>query len=271
MNWHADRSLLERYAGGEADPGLAFSVEAHVVRCEICRRVAGDVVPAARLERMWLGVLDGVDEPARGSVERALVRVGIREHVARLLAATPSLRVSWLLSVATALAFGVAAAQQGRRGLAFFLVIAPLLPLAGVGVAFGPGVDPTYEIGLAAPMRSLRLLLIRAAAVLTTTTALAAVAGVFLPSVGWRSAAWLLPSLALTITSLALSTVVSPMRGAVGLAVVWVATTVGAALASSDVLAAFRAGPQVVFAIVALASGAMLVLRRDMIELRRNR
>lgn len=75
----------------------------------------------------------------------------------------------------------------------------------------------------------------------------------------------------MTVTSLALSTVISPLRAAIGLAIVWIAATVGGAFASSDALAAFRAGPQAVFAIVALASGAILVLRRDMIEMRRNR
>jgi hypothetical protein len=61
--------------------------------------------------------------------------------------------------------FAVLAAQVGSgpdASLAF-LTVAPLLPLAGIAMAYGPGIDPTYEIGLAAPMRSLRLLL-RAAA-----------------------------------------------------------------------------------------------------------
>jgi ABC-2 type transport system ATP-binding protein len=90
-----------------------------------------------------------------------------------------------VLAVAAALTFGVAAAHQSSRGLAFFLIVAPMLPLAGVAVAFGPGVDPTYEIGLASPMRSLRLLLVRAAAVLATTAPLAAAAGLLLPVVDW--------------------------------------------------------------------------------------
>lgn len=271
MSWHADAALLERYARGESGQALAFSIEAHLMKCGGCRALVAESIEPARLARVWSGVLDGIDEPARGPIERTLLRVGVPDHVARLLAATPSLRVSWLLAVATALLFGVAAAHQSSRGFAFFLIVAPLLPLAGVAVAFGPGVDPTYEISLASPMRSLRLLLIRAAAVLATTTPLAAVAGLLLPVVDWRAAGWLLPSLALTITSLALSTIISPVRGSIGLAVAWIAACVGAAWMSSDALAAFRAGPQLVFAIIAVGSGAMLVLRRDMIEMRRHR
>jgi hypothetical protein len=264
-------TLLERYARGETEQALAVSVEAHLIKCETCRASVRGSVSPARLARMWGAVLDEIDGPSPDPIERALFRIGVPDHVARLLAATPSLRLSWLLAVATALSFGVVAAHQSSRGLALFLIVAPLLPLAGVAVAFGPGVDPTYEIGLASPMRSLRLLLIRAAAVLATTAPLAALAGLLLPVVDWRSAAWLLPSLALTTMSLALSTVISPLRGAIGLAVVWIAASVGAAWMSSDVLAAFRAGPQLAFAIIALASSAALVLRRDMIEMRSNR
>ncbi len=44
-----------------------------------------------------------------GRIERALARVGVPDHVARLLGATPSLRLSWL---------GAAmAAIDARRGL----------------------------------------------------------------------------------------------------------------------------------------------------------
>ena len=49
-------------------------------------------------------------------------------------------------------------------------------------MAYGPGIDPTYEIGLAAPMRGLRLLL-RAAAVVRASAVLAAAASLALP--GW--------------------------------------------------------------------------------------
>ena len=61
---------------------------------------------------------------------------------------------------------GVRAAQVDERFLRMFLVVAPLGPLAGVAVAFAGGLDPTREIGLAAPYSGLRLLLIRTAAVL---------------------------------------------------------------------------------------------------------
>ena len=104
------------------------------------------------------------------------------------------------------LAFAVWAARGDQQGVYWFLVLAPMLPLAGVAAAYGQGVDPTYEVGLAAPMRSFGLLLIRAVAVLVTTTVIAGLAALALPGLQWTAAAWLLPSLGLTLASLALAT-----------------------------------------------------------------
>jgi hypothetical protein len=135
-----------------------------------------------------------VDLPRAGVAER-LMRLGVAEHTARLLAATPALRGSWLLAVATVLAFAVLAAwtTPGQDANLAFLCVAPLLPLAGIAAAYGPGIDPTYEIGLAAPLRSFRLLL-RAAAVLAAAALLAAAASLALPQLGPGAAGWLLPS-----------------------------------------------------------------------------
>ena len=107
-------------------------------------------------------------------MERALLALRVPEHAARLLAATPSLRLSWLLAEAMALGFAVLAANVASGNDAdvvrfLFLVVAALLPVAGIAAAFGPGVDPAYEIGAAAPMRADVLLAMRALAVLTTS------------------------------------------------------------------------------------------------------
>ena len=91
------------------------------------------------------GELEGIDalppeaeRVARPLVERTLVHLGVRDHVARLLVATPSLHLSWFAAAAAALGFAVLAAVQRPDGLLFFLVLAPLLPVAGVAFAFGP-------------------------------------------------------------------------------------------------------------------------------------
>ena len=268
MSWHAEPLLLEAYARGKIDPARAFSIEAHVLECGECRMRAAALVDDARLARVWAAVEDRVDRPRRTPVESLLVRAGVRGHVARLLAATPSLTLSWLTAVSLCLLFAVAAAHVGPRGLVVFLALAPLLPLAGVAVAYGPGVDPTYELSVASPMRGFRLLLLRAAAVLTTTIVLVGVAALALPQVGWLAAAWLLPSLALTVVALALASYV-PSRTAFGaVAFVWIVLASLSAPAAHDRLALFGGAGQVVFLAVFLVATVVVVRRREAFDLR---
>ncbi len=100
--WHADAALLAHYAADELDDARAYSVEAHLMACETCRTALGPAVSAARLDAMWAEVAERVDAPRPGIVERSLVWLGVKEHAARLLAATPSLRLSWLAAEALA-------------------------------------------------------------------------------------------------------------------------------------------------------------------------
>jgi hypothetical protein len=276
MSWHADGRLLRLYARGEVDDALASSVEAHLQACETCRSELSAIVPAAPLDRIWLEVVDSVDAPRRGSFERFLARVGVPDHVARLLAATPSLRLSWLAAVGVALGFAVLATRAARGAGPFepgqllpFLVVAPLVPLAGVAVAYGPGVDPTYEVGLAAPMRTDRLLLIRTIAVVGTSLVLASLAALGLPGSGW-TAAWLLPSLALCAASLALSTSVAPGWAFGPMAALWIAGVVVAEGLSHEALPLFGASAQVVFAATIVVAGVVLAARRQSFEIRRH-
>jgi hypothetical protein len=119
-------------------------------------------------------VLGEIYAPRRRGLERALERLGVPEPLARLMTSTPALRHSWLAAVAVAVFFAANAANDtagnspGR--LAIFLTIAPLIPLLGVALAFGPGVDPTYETVVAAPLSGFRLLLVRTLAVLGSTS-----------------------------------------------------------------------------------------------------
>jgi hypothetical protein len=269
MTWHIEPKLLEAYAKGWVDDARAFSIEAHMGSCSTCRAGVARHVDMARLDDVWMRINDAVGRPARGPVERLLVALGIDDHTARLLGATRSLSVSWFLAIALALAFAVAAAHSGESGYIMFLVVAPLLPLAGVAAAYGPGVDPTYEIGLASPMRSFNLLLIRAAAVLVTTVLLCLAAALLLPAPGWTAAVWLLPSLGLVAGSLALATFIGPLRAAACVAVAWVAVTVTALLLAStsgDLRSIFLGFIQLLLLIITLMSGTVLLLRRDRFE-----
>jgi hypothetical protein len=266
--WHADGELLAAYDDQRLDAAARWSVEAHLTSCADCRVRARALVDPARLRRLRAALIDTVDLPRAGLIERLLVRLGMADHTARLLAATPALRGSWLLAVAAALAFAALAARfaPGPDANLAFLCVAPLLPLAGIAVAYGPGVDPTYEIGLAAPLRGFRLLLLRAAAVLGTATLLATAASLALPQLGWGAAGWLLPSLGLTASSLALATTIEPLR-AIGItAGAWVIAVVVTVSPRAPSSVLFAVAGQVVFAALALLGGAVLLLRRGHFE-----
>lgn len=266
MNTHVEPELLAAYAGGDVDGAHAYSIEAHVVECPDCQAAVGRLVAPARLQRVLADVEDRLDTPHAGPVEALLGRLGVPDHLARLLALTPSLSVSWLGAVALALLFAVGAAQQGERGLLVFLCVAALLPLAGVAAAFGRGLDPTFEIAVAAPFSGVRLLLLRSAAVLPTTLALAGLAALALPGVGWIAAAWLLPSLGLTVMSLAVATYVAPLPAFGAVTASWLAI-VALTSVSGDRLAAFDGGAQLAFAVLAAGAAIVLALRHEQLDL----
>jgi predicted anti-sigma-YlaC factor YlaD len=219
VTWHADPTTLARYAGGAADAVTAASVEAHLTGCAECRAALAPYADPARTDATWHAVVGALDAPRPTLAERALRAAGVREDRARLLAATPSLRTSWLLSVLVVMTFAVLAGQAGG-GDVFFLLVAPLVPVAGVAAAFGPGVDAAYELAVAAPYGGVRLLLLRTVAVLAFSLAVLGAAGVAVP--GLTGAEWLLPALGLSAATLALSTRATPAVAAGAVAFCWI-------------------------------------------------
>ncbi|MEX2275301.1 MAG: zf-HC2 domain-containing protein [Actinomycetota bacterium] len=269
--WHADDAVLARYAATELDDARSASIETHLMGCATCRASLAPLVDGQRLDRVWTGIIDTVDVPEQGIVERLLVAARVPSHVARLLAATPSLRLSWFASEGFVLAFAVVAANraagtEGELALFLFLAIGALLPVAGIAIAFGPGIDPTYEIGVAAPMRSDRLLLLRAGAVLTTSIAITSIAALALPGLDAVAAAWLLPSLGSAMGLLALGTVLRPLIAAISVGVTWLTFAAIAAASAHDRLAAFRPAGQVLSVVVIVVSALVLVRRHSTYE-----
>lgn len=268
MTWHAGTAELSRYATGEVDDATASSVEAHLISCAECRAQVASYVEPLRLDRLWAGMVDAVDRPRTCWAERLLIRLGVADHTARLLAATPSLQLSWLASVAVALMFSVVAAHGGSEGLTLFLTVAPLVPLAGVAAAFGPELDRSQEITAATPLAGWRLLMLRGCAVFSVTVALAGLAALALPEMRWTSAAWLLPALGLSLAALGLSTIMAVDRAAGAVAVAWVTVVLAASYGERNGLAAFGATGQACFVFVIAVAGAVVVRQRDAFEIR---
>lgn len=221
-DWHVAEDDLRAYADGAARPPWRWSTEAHLGTCPHCRqRLAQRVDPAAG----WARLDAELDAPRPGAVESLLVRLGVAAHTARLLACTPGLRRSWLAAMVFTLAVTTGAAHLARSMTVPIplLAIAPLLPLIGVAISFGPRVDPSYELAVVAPLHTFRLLLLRCAAVLSATTALTGVASIAAPEYGAVVLGWLAPSLALTLLSLALTPRFGPVTAPLAVGFGWLA------------------------------------------------
>jgi hypothetical protein len=268
--WHLDTDLVGRYADGGLGSVLSASVEQHLVSCSACRAMLDPHVRPARLDTVWADVLERVEQPPRTVVERVLGAIGVDDPTARLVAATPSLRGAWMVGVSLVLGLALVAAYSDPQGVALYLALAPLLPVAGVAFAYGPAADPAFEIAAATPYSQVRLLAIRAAFVLTSTMLPATVAGLLLPGSPWIAIAWLVPGLALTVGTVALSTRVAPHLAAAGLAVAWLGVSLRALAPRRDPLLAMSSPVLLTSALVLAAAVAVLVVRRrDLAELLR--
>ncbi|MEU2287992.1 zf-HC2 domain-containing protein [Streptomyces sp. NPDC013178] len=193
-----------------------------------------------------------------------------------LWAAGPAVRGAWLPAVllvalgALALAYG--AGVDGARPL--LLAAAPVVPVLGVALSYGPHADPLHEITAATPSGGLRLLLTRTVAVLAVSLPLLTLAGLLLPASGAPgAAAWLLPGLALTLATLALAGYVGCRVAAAVTGGGWLcAVPVPALVSSADApltpltaqLSLFLEGPlaQGAWAAAAVLCAAALAARR---------
>lgn len=224
-------------------------------------------VDPQRIERNWNAIAAELDAPVPSRIERMLTALGVPAHFSRVALATPSLRRVWFIATALVVVIGLASADKGQTpdSIITFLIVAPLLPVLGVAMAYGVEADPAHEIGLATPMRGLRLVLTRTAVVLACSgLALSAVAIV---SGEALALAWVLPGLALTLTSLAASTVTSPRRAAAGVAGAWLLVIVALRALSADPIAAFGRSGQTMAFTAGVIAAAVVFHRRERFDL----
>lgn len=266
--WHASHDVLQRYATGAIDDITACSIEAHLERCTVCRNAMAASADPILVEAMWDGIVDRVDRPRLGVIERVLHGIGLDESTARLVAATPGLRLAWMAALALIVGIVVLACAEMDSD-ATFLALAPILPLAGVAAAFAPGVDPAGEIGSATPLFGFGLVLRRSEAVLVTSFATLVVGALALPGFEPRDAGWVLPALALSFTTIAASgrfrvvPTASVLGGAwlFGINVLSYLDGHGTGLAET---AAFAASGQLMLGLAGVAALTAVLLRSDL-------
>jgi hypothetical protein len=224
-------------------------------------------IDPARIDANWRAITAELDAPRPARIERLMRAVRVPAHVVRMIVATPALRRSWYLSVLAVVLVGLGGADPERRDSLFaLLVLAPMLPVLGVALAYGSAADPSHEIQLATPTHGLRLVAIRSVTVLVVSIAIVAPLAGLSEAARPMAAAWLLPALAVTGASLAVMTFLPPRRATAAVAVGWFAATVVARVAADDPLAAFTAIGQLVAIGVTIAAVAIVIVRRSSFE-----
>ncbi len=272
MTWHIDDFAATRYLAGQLDSTGAASVESHVLVCVRCRTdlaaVVGEI-DAMSLDVAWSGIVDRLDRPSLGWVERSLQRLGCSDSVTRVVAATTRARLSFLVAVSITLYFALIAARSpDQRYFEMFLVIAPMGPLVATAGAFGGWSDPVRELTGTVPTPSLRILLIRVAASVVPSLVLTAASIPWLIDRGWLAAAWLLPSLALSLGALAMSSWVGIEVASLLIGGVWVMIPLTLRFPVSELLELLGRPTQLASLIVIAVAITITLSRRDAFDYR---
>jgi hypothetical protein len=197
-----------------------------------------DVTPGdVDLSRVWLGVAAQVWARQPGWMERLAGRLLRSPGLARALLTTPSLLLGWVIATAAVLAVGAAATSW--TGTPWVALIAPVVAGTGIAYAYGPGIDPAWELSCSMAVSDRMVLLVRALAVFGLNAVLGLAASAAAVAAGVPGAAasvtfgWLIPMTAVCALALAAATVArSAMVGVTAGLAVWTITVLAGQSAS---------------------------------------
>jgi hypothetical protein len=184
MNVGEDRPLLG---------GFETRLEAELVRV-VTERAAARPATATTVWRR---------QP--GHVERVASRLLRSPGLARALVTTPSLLLPWLIATVVVLAAGAAATLGTRQP--WVGLLAPVVAAAGIAYAYGPGIDPAWELSRSMAVSDRLVLLVRALAVFALDAGLGLAASAASGAAMGITFGWLIPMTALCALALAVAAV----------------------------------------------------------------
>jgi hypothetical protein len=206
------------------------------------------------LSRVWTGVAAEIWRRHPGPAERLAARLLRSPGLARALVTTPSLLVPWLISTAVVFGLGGLVNVAGGRPLTWLL--APGVAAIGIAYAYGPGVDPAWELACSMPVSDRMVLLVRGVAVFAVNALLGIAVSLATYSVAAGSAApkgtgaasaeaaaitvaWLLPMTAICALTLAVAVAArSANAGAAAGVAAWAATVLASGVVTGQFSAA---------------------------------
>src|SRR6202161_675532 len=153
------------------------------------------------LGRVWLGVAAQVWRRRPGPTERAAGRLLRSPGLARALVTTPSLLLGWLIATAVVLTAGIFATLG--TGTPYVPLLAPAVAAAGIAYAYGPGIDPAWELSRSMAVSDRMVLLVRAFAVFGLNAVLGLAAAAASGAAAVVTFGWLIPMTATCALALA--------------------------------------------------------------------
>jgi hypothetical protein len=157
------------------------------------------------LGRVWVGVATEVWRRRPGPLERAAGRLLRSPGLARALVVTPSLLLGWVIATVTVLGAGIDATLG--TGTPYVALLAPAVAGAGIAYAYGPGIDPAWELAQSMAVSDRMVLLVRALAVFALNAALGLAASAASGAAAAVTFGWLVPMTAVCALALAAATV----------------------------------------------------------------
>jgi hypothetical protein len=270
--WHIDSASVQCYARHASDAVMAASVEAHVAACGRCAAEVSAAVEATSedlLFDVWAKVDEMLDEPRISVIERLIRAVGCPPATSRVIAATGRAQWSCLSAVVLSLVLAVFASTSGDDAVfAMFLLFAPIGPLAATAAAFERFAEPVENLLRTVPTSLWTIALVRSASAVVPSIVLTALSIPILSERGWLALAWMLPSLALSVAALALTSWLRAEQSAVVVTLIWISIPVAARLRVDSLLEAMAGPAQVASMVLLLAGGALFVTRRTTFDYR---
>jgi hypothetical protein len=211
------------------------------------------------LDKVWTGVAAQVWRRQPGPVERLAARLLRSAGLARALVATPSLLLGWVIATVVVLAAGVVATYA--TGTPYVALLAPAVAGAGIAYAYGPGIDPAWELTRSMAISDRMVLLARALAVFAVNAVIGCAASAASGAAVAVTFGWLIPMTAVCALALAAAVLTQSANAGVATGLSgWLVTVLGGRIAEGQLGAAVTSSSLVLpYLAFAACCGAIVV------------
>jgi hypothetical protein len=241
--------------GGQQLSGFEARLEAELVKVVIQRAAARAPVPDAVSARdTWAW------QRRPSLAERLAGRLLHSPGLARALVTTPSLLLGWIVATVVVLAAGMLATLG--TGTPYVSLFAPAVAAAGIAYAYGPGIDPAWELSQSMAVSDRMVLLVRALTVFMLNAALGLAASAATGVAAAVTFGWLVPMTA--VCALALGTATVARSANVGVAAgiaAWAIMVLAAKQAAGPLTAAVTEPALIPVYLAVAAAGCAMALR----------